>query len=233
MAYPLASIGSRMSAQFIDFLVILAIFIVGGFIAGQLSLFTGGLATVLLVILAAMAPVIYFTLFEGLANGQTPGKKSASIKVCMLDGTPTTLGAAFVRNLLRPADSFPFCYAVGMAAVFASSRHQRIGDMLAGTIVVDCPKNTSNYSPAPYKVGVHAIESQVGNLRGMEMTDYIVLKMIADRYPVLTEETRQKLLKEIWEPFAAKMRIEPRADLHPVYQIEAVVMKYGRQEQLI
>jgi len=222
-----------MTAQFIDMALIIALILIGGFLVSLLSVVTGDLANLLLIVVSAMAPLIYFTLFEGLASGQTPGKKSAGIRVCMVDGTPATMGAAFVRNLLRPADAFPFCYAVGMATVFASSKHQRIGDMLAGTIVVDCPKPTAQYSPSPYKVGVHGIEDQVGPLRGMEMSDYIVLKMIADRYPGLTEETRSELLKEIWEPFAPRMRIEPRADLHPVFQIEAVVMKYGRQKQLI
>jgi uncharacterized RDD family membrane protein YckC len=52
------------------------------------------------------------------------------------DGTPCDFGAALVRNLLRIIDSQPFIYIVGIILIAATDKHQRLGDMLAKTIVV-------------------------------------------------------------------------------------------------
>ena len=43
---------------------------------------------------------------------------------------------AVLRNLARPIDRLPLLYAVGGAAALFSKSQQRLGDMLAGTIVV-------------------------------------------------------------------------------------------------
>ena len=66
----------------------------------------------------------------------TPGKKSQGIYVCHDDGTPITLSASMIRNLLRVADFLPFMYLVGVFSVLFNRKSQRIGDMVAGTMVV-------------------------------------------------------------------------------------------------
>ena len=79
--------------------------------------------------------LVYFTYFEG-TSGQTPGKKFGHIKVLKSDGTSCDFGAALVRNLLRIIDSLPFIYILGIILIAATDKHQRLGDMLAKTIVV-------------------------------------------------------------------------------------------------
>jgi hypothetical protein len=51
-------------------------------------------------------------------------------------GRPIGWRAAALRNLLRAADALPTGYLVGLASMFLSSRFQRLGDLVAGTIVV-------------------------------------------------------------------------------------------------
>ena len=82
----------------------------------------------------------YFAFFEWLWNGQTPGKRWLKLRVIREDGRPITFFEAVVRNLVRildmqPAPVFPF-YSIGFISVFASSKDQRVGDMVAGTVVV-------------------------------------------------------------------------------------------------
>lgn len=79
--------------------------------------------------------IVYFTYFEG-TSGQTIGKKFSHIKVLKSDGDPCDSGAALVRNLLRIIDSLPFIYILGIILIAATDKHQRLGDMLAKTIVV-------------------------------------------------------------------------------------------------
>jgi len=79
----------------------------------------------------------YFTFFEWIWSGQTPGKRWLKLRVIREDGRPITFWEASVRNLLRALDMFPVgSYSIGLIAVFASTRDQRIGDMVGGTVVV-------------------------------------------------------------------------------------------------
>jgi|SRR2546422_889487 len=79
----------------------------------------------------------YFAVFEWLWNGQTPGKRWLKLRVIREDGRPITFFEAAVRNLLRDFDIMPApFYSVGLISVFASSKDQRVGDMVAGTVVV-------------------------------------------------------------------------------------------------
>lgn len=77
---------------------------------------------------------LYFSLFEGIW-GKTPGKKLLGIEVLREDFSRCTLGAGFLRTLLRVVDSW-FYYLVGAVAVGATLKWQRLGDLAAGTVVV-------------------------------------------------------------------------------------------------
>jgi uncharacterized RDD family membrane protein YckC len=69
-------------------------------------------------------------------RGATPGKKSCGLKVVMTSGAPLTWTAAMLRNLLRFADFMPVAYATGLASCLMSRRFQRLGDLVADSMVV-------------------------------------------------------------------------------------------------
>ena len=79
----------------------------------------------------------YFAFFEWIWSGQTPGKRWLKLRVIREDGRPVTFWEASVRNLLRSFDMMPApFYSIGLISVFVSSSDQRVGDMVAGTVVV-------------------------------------------------------------------------------------------------
>ena len=79
----------------------------------------------------------YFAFFEWIWNGQTPGKRWLKLRVIREDGRPITFWEAAVRNLLRSFDMMPIpFYSIGLISVFSTTRDQRVGDMVAGTVVV-------------------------------------------------------------------------------------------------
>src|SRR5204863_1106718 len=83
------------------------------------------------------AILAYFTLSEGLADGRTPGKRALGIRVVLDTGRPITLGAALVRNIVRLVDLlFPLGPLPGLLLVFFQQSNKRLGDIVAGTIVV-------------------------------------------------------------------------------------------------
>src|SRR5918993_3785669 len=79
----------------------------------------------------------YFVLFEWAWRGQTPGKRWLKLRVIREDGRPVTFWEAAARNLLRIFDMMPTpFYSVGLISVFVSGIDQRVGDLVAGTVVV-------------------------------------------------------------------------------------------------
>lgn len=107
-------------------------------IAGSVEGAAGALAKagVGLVLLALfVVQWLYFVVWEGLL-GRTPGKMGAGMRVVTTAGRPIGFGAAALRNLLRAADLLPLAYLTGVVSMALSSRFQRLGDLVAGTMVV-------------------------------------------------------------------------------------------------
>ncbi|HJU54034.1 MAG TPA: RDD family protein [Pyrinomonadaceae bacterium] len=143
--FALASIGNRFLACAVDHVLQALCFLVLYFVFDALvsSLNASGLggasrwAMALLFILIFLTMYCYFTLFEWRLNGQTPGKRWLKLRVIREDGRPITFWEAAVRNLLRIVDLFwPPFYSIGLISVFVSKRGQRVGDFVAGTVVV-------------------------------------------------------------------------------------------------
>lgn len=81
----------------------------------------------------------YYIVLEA-QFGATPGKRLVGLKVVKLEGgTPIGWQASIVRNVLRLVDGFLF-YLVGAIAVWMSDKKQRLGDRVAGTVVIRVPK---------------------------------------------------------------------------------------------
>jgi uncharacterized RDD family membrane protein YckC len=73
---------------------------------------------------------------EARPGGATPGKRALGLMVVRDDGAPVTLAPALARNLLRFADFLPFAYLGGLLAMLSNGQFKRLGDFVAGTLVV-------------------------------------------------------------------------------------------------
>ncbi len=89
---------------------------------------------------------VYFAAWEAV-TGRTPGKAVFGLRVVTTTGRPIGLRAAVLRNVLRAADLLPVGYVAGVASMALSSRFQRLGDLVAGTMVV-VPERASAAPPA-------------------------------------------------------------------------------------
>jgi uncharacterized RDD family membrane protein YckC len=132
----LAGIGSRSVALLVDLLLQTALL----WLLGLLIIVAGDLGVAAVAIGSFSLLLGYPTLFEGLWRGRTPGKALLGISVVSLDGSPVRLQQALIRNVVRFVDVLPGTYLVGLVAVLASSRSQRVGDVAAGTLVVRAPR---------------------------------------------------------------------------------------------
>jgi uncharacterized RDD family membrane protein YckC len=231
ITYRLAGVGSRVLAHLLDLLIILCVdYALAALIIAVIGTFDTFIAQAVVGFTLIAGFFLYFILFEGLWNGQTPGKKAIGVRVRMANGLPITFGAALGRNLMRPAD---LLYFTGILAMFSTPRSQRLGDLVTGTIVIHDKRALPYFTPAPHVAGIHPLESHVGELRGMTIEEYNALRRFADRFPELPAGIQNKLVRDVFQPIAARRGIKPVANVHSLYLAEAAVMKYGREHGLL
>lgn len=137
--YEFASLFRRFIAYLLDNLfliippsVVVALFVVvEGFPRNPLPVVLMVLATFVFYFVGGF---LYQSLLEGL-YGATLGKRICGIRVLKQDFTPCSVAAGFLRNLLRIVDAF-FYYLVGAVCMAGTLKWQRLGDMVAETVVV-------------------------------------------------------------------------------------------------
>lgn len=171
----------RMLAWMIDIAIRLginiAIFTILSFLGN-----TGiGIALILSFLLEWFYPV-YFELYK---NGQTPGKKSFNIYVSMENASPITPAASIIRNLLRFVDFFPIFYGFGFISMLLTKRFQRLGDLVAGTVVL----HKALVYPPIDESNVKAISPPVA----LNLEEQQALIRFQQRVPYLTTERAEEL----------------------------------------
>jgi uncharacterized RDD family membrane protein YckC len=134
--FVLAGLTSRFLAWAIDTVVTLMATMAVGTVIALLSPFAQGFAQALYLGLHFVIDWGYFIVLEAVWSGQTVGKRAMGLRVLQESGVRVGLYQSLVRNLIRPIDRFPIFYLLGGAAALLSERHQRLGDLLAGTVVV-------------------------------------------------------------------------------------------------
>lgn len=139
ITYSLAGIGSRGYALFIDMLIQVAaliVFLIGYIRSGAYdAMFSSAYAAFTIVMLFVIF-FVYFIIFETALGGRTPGKMAAGIRVIYTNGRPCSFYGALMRNLFRMLDFLPAFYGAGIVAMFVSANARRVGDYVAGTVVV-------------------------------------------------------------------------------------------------
>jgi uncharacterized RDD family membrane protein YckC len=122
----------RAYAWLIDFLIRLLLMLVLWVVLIPLGRLGMGIWILVWFFLEWLYPVMCELWFEGA----TPGKKLMGLRVVNDDGTPVSRWGALTRNLLRAVDFLPFFYGTGFVAMLLSRDFKRLGDLVAGTIVV-------------------------------------------------------------------------------------------------
>ena len=140
LEYQLADLGSRAAALAIDLAILAAGILVAGGILSYLAADGGlgaGFGTSVLLVVLFFANWGYFLFFEAVWDGRTPGKRALGLRVLHDGGEPLSFRGAVLRNLIRIVDLQPAGAGVaGAAAILINRRAQRLGDLVAGTIVV-------------------------------------------------------------------------------------------------
>ncbi|MFT3905516.1 MAG: RDD family protein [Steroidobacteraceae bacterium] len=141
-----AGLHARACAWLLDLLIRTALIYVVALASSLFGVLSGSLWLICLFALEWLYPVA----FELSKLGATPGKRALGLRVLMDDGLPVTPAASLTRNLLRAADLLPMGYASGALCMLWRSDFKRLGDVVAGTLVVHAPRA----SKAPQRPGI-------------------------------------------------------------------------------
>ena len=158
LEFAYAGIGRRLLAVLIDMALIGASWVFIGFLATLLAtLATYALgqdsagaysfaltASIVAIGLMVVSPFLFHYLYEFYWGGQTPGKRLLAIRVLRTSGLRLDALSCILRNLVRYVDFLPYYYLLGAWSVVVTPNQQRLGDLVAGTVVVWMgPKLTS------------------------------------------------------------------------------------------
>jgi uncharacterized RDD family membrane protein YckC len=253
LRFPVAGIGSRFLAVFADTLlqigIYLALFLIfilvtasaPKSIAGEMTRSGEKWLVALVILIHFLMYWGYFTLFEALKNGQTPGKMIFKLRVIQDSGRQITFFEALVRNLIRVVDMIPSFYLIGVISMLCNRQHKRLGDLAAGTLVVherqtEGPGWSSNssrtftsasFTPSPVETLLQSqlapeISLPADAIARLSVEDMALIDRFFSRILDMDLATRASLAARLCSQMAARMQIEIPADFKPERVLEAI-----------
>jgi uncharacterized RDD family membrane protein YckC len=200
----------------------------------------GGWATAITILVIFAIYWGYFVLFETLWSGQTPGKRWMRLRVVREDGRPVRFFEVFVRNLLRLAiDFMPFpSYAIGVVTIIFSPRSKRVGDFVAGTVVV---KERAAEAPSLEEIiKISNLEQQrleraapatiAADTRLLSEADVRAVQTFLKRRYELPVANRMALAVRIANPLITKLGITP-GPMPPEVLLEEIERQHRAQSR--
>ncbi len=134
----MASVSDRVFAQMLDwlFMWIYTTFVTMIFFSATSSLINYYERLFICIYIALLLPAIFYHLiFEFFFNGASPGKKILKLKVVMVDGSSPTLGSFIMRWMMYLLECM-ILPGIGLLCIIFNKKGQRLGDMMAGTMVI-------------------------------------------------------------------------------------------------
>lgn len=211
LEFPLAGIGSRFLALAADTAIQVAAALLLLIVLGELGLHAAPLVRVApqwllagFIVLAFAIYAGYFAFFEAVWNGQTPGKRLAELRVIKDDGRPIGVYGAITRNLIRLVDQLPVIYAVGIVSMLLSRQHKRLGDFVAGSVVVH-EKNPG--AAKPYAEAGSQAPAPAFDTSRVSLEEFQLIETFLNRRHSLEPSLRRSLAAQILARLAPKLGI--------------------------
>jgi uncharacterized RDD family membrane protein YckC len=197
LSIELAGLGSRFIGELIDLLLEGVIILALGIVLYGIG---GGVPAAVFAVASFLVFFFYNVLFEVRANGRTPGKSGAGIRVIRAGGEPVDFRASTIRNLLRLVDGPLTAYVAGLVSITASAKNQRLGDMAADTLVVRDQKTTAPVprSPSP-------IPGDQWDTSAISAEELSAVRQYLDRRWQLEHEARNRLAWQLAEGLRPKV----------------------------
>lgn len=223
----MAGIGSRFLALAIDTLIQIAIVVLVFIALAALSsvrvVSIRGQSSVWLLAVAGVLFFLiffgYFAIFEIVWNGQTPGKRMIGIRVVKDSGRPLTAAESIGRNLLRIVDQLPGFYAIGIVVAILNSSNKRLGDLVAGSMVV------RESSLAAIKPVWQTMRTETAPLLGgkaLSIEDLALIDAFLNRRNELLPDVRSRMAAQILNQLRPKLPFQADTGLSTESVLESL-----------
>ncbi len=226
-----AGVASRVFAGIIDFTIQLSILWLGAMLLSISGLVDSSSFNMGIALLIAAVLMGYPVVSEALMRGRTIGKRALGLRAVTLEGAPIRLRHALLRMMGGLVDRYlPPLGVTGMLMVMGTARHQRVGDLIAGTIVIRDPDRTV-LPPAvwfPVPVG---LEGFAATIDPTAMTDeqYTVIRSFLIRNRELSVNARYALAADLAGRAASTLRHDGLRRVHPEAYLLCVISRYQRR----
>jgi uncharacterized RDD family membrane protein YckC len=225
--YPIASVGERIVASIIDFLIMIGYFIAIFFLFMWLLYVTDGTDLYFPVAYGVIffLPIFFYHLLcETFLNGQSFGKKIMKMRVVKLDGSQAGIGSFFLRWILAPIDYFLYG-AVGIVTMIINGKGQRLGDLAAHTTVVKL-KTEAKLEDTILRATPVNYEVKYPQVSTLTDKDIAIVKAVLDmnykKPDLLMYEDMLQKTKD-----AVEKKIGVTTTLHPLNFLDTVLKDYN------
>lgn len=219
LKHNVANVGERIVASIIDLMVLFAYFIVVMFIISGTKIQDPSLFLII-----SLPAIFYSFLCESFFNGQSFGKMLMNLRVVKQDGSAASIGAFFIRWIFRLIEIGFSVGTVAIVVIVSSKKGQRLGDILAGTIVVNLKKR--NY----FQDSIHF------DLPDNYTVTYPAAKMLSDgeintinevlnHYKKVNNQTSRKLAERLVNELEKKLMI--RVEQTPLQFMTTILKDYN------
>lgn len=231
-----ANVGSRSAALLIDAALL---GVVLGLMNWAIALLVDGapagvpdwVAITALLLLNFIVFFGYPIAFETLWRGRTVGKAVLGLRVVTVEGAPVKFRHAAIRAAFWLVDFF---FTAGMGAVFAtllSRRHQRLGDMVAGTVVLR--ERTANKPPRAAEFTVpEGAEEYAATIdpAGLSTREYETVREFLLRAQQLDGTVRSGIAQRLAATLAAKLNHTPPEGVEPWLFLWCLAARYQQRQ---
>lgn len=208
-AFRIASPVLRLGGLLIDWMIVMAAWSLLAVALTLLEALSVDAARAVMIVLFFLLSRGYAIFCEWAWRGQSLGKRVLRLRVVDARGLRLSFGQCVMRNLMRFVDCLPFAYAVGGAAALLNGRGQRLGDLVAGTLVIHEPLEA---------------KPDAAMLTGLR---YNSLRGEAAIVARLRRETTPAEARAAWQSLARREQIEPAARLELYAEIAARFRRAG------
>lgn len=175
----------------------------------------GGLAAAIALLIEITISTCYFIFWEMVTGGRSPGKMLVGLRVVRRNGLPIDLRSSVVRNLMRAVDILPAEYMIGLIAILLSPSGERLGDHVAGTVVLrlDRPETATEIPRTQIQSKLMLTRAQLSLIGPREIK---LIRSVLRRSSTVSNSRSDKLIADAAEAMRLRLNLAELPSLDKV-----------------
>jgi uncharacterized RDD family membrane protein YckC len=198
--YELAGLRERFFALLIDTIIICFLWFALAMFFGAFGFADSSFIMQAVAVFPFWFLILYYLMCETLLNGQTLGKRTQRTKVVRIDGKPISLSDLLLRAVLQLGDYAFSGGVLGALLISTTDKHQRLGDMAAGTTVIKI--GTDRRFRLYDILSINTLENytpQYVEVKQLSEEDMLLVKSVILRYQEFRNSSHEEVIETLYE----------------------------------